>query len=232
MCSRSHVQDDTDFATILHLRLATVAVRDRAAVYVTFLLLPPYARNHLPLCRLAGISISMSPCGNRRGWQVALHIARGLHHMHSRKVMHLDLKSANILLARDGTAKVADVGLAKILTRDNTHVSMEGTFDWAAPEVHSLNCLYSLPNALLQVTAELVISSTSGAVLHLMRRTGRTQCYNRNCQSIMVQILLNIRLEEKVWWQFQGFFLRSPDYHSVNLISPFLCAGVGRAGVQ
>ncbi|KAK9905638.1 hypothetical protein WJX75_003659 [Coccomyxa subellipsoidea] len=69
------------------------------------------------------------------GWQVALHIARGLHHMHSRKVMHLDLKSANILLARDGTAKVADVGLAKILTRDNTHVSMEGTFDWAAPEV-------------------------------------------------------------------------------------------------
>jgi serine/threonine protein kinase len=71
----------------------------------------------------------------RRGWQVALHIARGLHYMHSRKVMHLDLKSANILLARDGTAKIADVGLAKILTRDNTHVSMEGTFDWAAPEV-------------------------------------------------------------------------------------------------
>ena len=74
-----------------------------------------------------------------RGWQVALHIARGLHHMHSRKVMHLDLKSANILLARDGTAKVADVGLAKILTRDNTHVSMEGTFDWAAPEVIALS---------------------------------------------------------------------------------------------
>ena len=42
-----------------------------------------------------------------RGWQVALHIARGLHYMHSRKVRHLDLKSANILLARDGTAKIA-----------------------------------------------------------------------------------------------------------------------------
>ena len=62
-------------------------------------------------------------------------MVRGLHHMHSRKVMHLDLKSANILLARDGTAKIADVGLAKILTRDNTCVSTEGTFDWAAPEV-------------------------------------------------------------------------------------------------
>lgn len=64
-------------------------------------------------------------------------MVRGLHHMHSRKVMHLDLKSANILLARDGTAKIADVGLAKILTRDNTCVSTEGTFDWAAPEVRA-----------------------------------------------------------------------------------------------
>eukprot|EP00884_Botryococcus_braunii_P015478 jgi/Botrbrau1/2613/Bobra.145_1s0034.2 len=70
-----------------------------------------------------------------RGRQVALDIVRGLQYMHSKKVMHLDLKSANILLARDGGAKIADVGLAKILTRDNTHVSMEGTFDWAAPEV-------------------------------------------------------------------------------------------------
>ncbi|KAK9836929.1 hypothetical protein WJX81_000389 [Elliptochloris bilobata] len=77
----------------------------------------------------------------RRGRQIALDVVRGLHHMHSRKVMHLDLKSANILLARDGTAKIADVGLAKILTRDNTCVSTEGTFDWAAPEVLSgLEC--------------------------------------------------------------------------------------------
>ena len=73
----------------------------------------------------------------RRGRAVALDVVRGLAFMHSKKVMHLDLKSANILLGRDGTAKVADVGLAKILTRDATHVSMEGTFDWAAPEVLS-----------------------------------------------------------------------------------------------
>lgn len=39
---------------------------------------------------------------NRR---VALDIARGLHFLHSRRVVHLDLKSPNILLARDFTAK-------------------------------------------------------------------------------------------------------------------------------
>ena len=45
------------------------------------------------------------------------------------------LQTANILLGRDGKAKVADVGLAKILTREHTQVSMDGTFEWSAPEV-------------------------------------------------------------------------------------------------
>lgn len=31
---------------------------------------------------------------------------------------------------------LVQVGLAKILSRENTQVSMQSTFDWAAPEVH------------------------------------------------------------------------------------------------
>ena len=31
------------------------------------------------------------------------------------RIVHFDLKSANVLLGRDWTAKIADVGLAKIL---------------------------------------------------------------------------------------------------------------------
>lgn len=47
-----------------------------------------------------------------------------------------DLKSANILLARDFTAKLADVGLARILHDDVLSTRREvGTFAWAAPEV-------------------------------------------------------------------------------------------------
>ena len=46
-----------------------------------------------------------------RGQMVAQDVVRGLVHMHGRRVIHLDLKSANILLARDGTAKIADVSL-------------------------------------------------------------------------------------------------------------------------
>jgi serine/threonine protein kinase len=40
----------------------------------------------------------------------------------------LHLQSQNILLARDGTAKIADVGLARILNRDYvTSLDMAGT---------------------------------------------------------------------------------------------------------
>ena len=55
----------------------------------------------------------------------------------SEPVCRADLKSANILLARDFTAKLTDVGLAKILSKEyiSTLSGCVGTFAWAAPEV-------------------------------------------------------------------------------------------------
>ena len=75
------------------------------------------------------------------GRRIALDVARGLHFLHSRKIVHFDLKSANILLARDNTAKIADVGLAKIMHRQFlSSLYNVGTFAWSAPEV-SLSAL-------------------------------------------------------------------------------------------
>ena len=73
------------------------------------------------------------------------------------------MKSQNILLARNGTAKISDVGLARILHQDYvTSLDSTGTFAWAAPElllgrrctekVHTTQILYikfqTLPRAI------------------------------------------------------------------------------------
>lgn len=67
---------------------------------------------------------------------MALDVARGLHYLHHKRVVHLDLKSANILLSRHGSAKIGDIGMARVLNRDYlTVLSGLGTFAWSAPEV-------------------------------------------------------------------------------------------------
>lgn len=71
-----------------------------------------------------------------RGRQCMIDVARGLHYLHSKRVVHFDLKSANILLSRAGTAKLADIGMARVLNKSYLSViSGMGTFAWSAPEV-------------------------------------------------------------------------------------------------
>jgi serine/threonine-protein kinase len=64
-------------------------------------------------------------------------LARAVHYAHGRGVVHRDLKPANILLAPDGTPKVADFGLAKRLTDDSVaslSTEIVGTPSYMAPE--------------------------------------------------------------------------------------------------
>lgn len=69
-----------------------------------------------------------------RGFKIAQDVAAGLVYLHANRIIHLDLKSPNILLGADNTAKIADVGLGKILTGRNALATSVGTMDWAAPE--------------------------------------------------------------------------------------------------
>ena len=55
-------------------------------------------------------------------------------YMHANCILHLDLKSPNILLAADGSARIADVGLGKFMLGPHTIASSTGSFLWAAPE--------------------------------------------------------------------------------------------------
>jgi len=78
-------------------------------------------------------------------YQMAQDITRGLLLMHSQGVLHRDMKSLNILLDQNMTAKISDFGLSKIKTKSQTTSSnlyvqnnVFGSLLWKAPETFSI----------------------------------------------------------------------------------------------
>jgi serine/threonine protein kinase len=78
-------------------------------------------------------------------------VAEGLDHIHSRAVVHRDVKPSNVLLARGGGAKLADFGIARLGWAPITGTGeVIGTPAYMAPEqlssgvVHAQSDLYSL----------------------------------------------------------------------------------------
>ncbi|KAL3720996.1 hypothetical protein ACJRO7_005761 [Eucalyptus globulus] len=74
--------------------------------------------------------------------KIAIGSAKGLAYLHEEcnpRIIHRDIKAANILLESNFEAKVADFGLAKFASDADTHVSTRvmGTFGYLAPEYAS-----------------------------------------------------------------------------------------------
>ena len=78
------------------------------------------------------------PCG--RAAEYIAQAAAGLQHAYEKGFVHRDIKPANLMLARDGTVKILDMGLARSFdTEDNLTERLEqgvilGTADYISPE--------------------------------------------------------------------------------------------------
>ncbi|TVU45400.1 hypothetical protein EJB05_04887, partial [Eragrostis curvula] len=67
--------------------------------------------------------------------EVAAQALSGLAYLHGRRVVHLDIKPANLLATAAGDVKVADFGIARVLSRAGDHCSSYmGTAAYMSPE--------------------------------------------------------------------------------------------------
>ena len=67
-------------------------------------------------------------------WKIFIQITKGLNDLHEYNILHRDLKSANVFLFKDGTAKLGDLNVSKITTRGLGY-TQTGTPYYASPEV-------------------------------------------------------------------------------------------------
>lgn len=78
--------------------------------------------------------------GGKLHWKEALHfitqIMKGLSHAHSRGIIHRDIKPHNIMVLRDGSVKVADFGIARLVSSVQSTMTQEalGSVHYISPE--------------------------------------------------------------------------------------------------
>ncbi|KMZ66312.1 putative Receptor protein kinase [Zostera marina] len=89
---------------------------------------------------------------------IALDMARGLEYLHtlaSHSFIHRDLKSSNILLGEDYSAKISDFGLVKSAPDGNSiPTRLAGTFGYLAPEYASK--LITIPLVLVLLSSKIL----------------------------------------------------------------------------
>ena len=122
---------------------------------------------------------------NRKGilnWKEALHfttqITKALCHAHSRGIIHRDIKPHNIMILKDGSIKVADFGIARLLEMDNTMTQEAlGSVHYISPEqakggqIDARSDIYSLGVVMYEMlTSRLPFvgdSAVSVAIQHI-----------------------------------------------------------------
>lgn len=79
-----------------------------------------------------------APPSDESIFRIMLETARGLEYLHTRTpaIIHRDCKSTNVLVTRNGTAKINDFGLARVRNNKRSMIkSLVGTVNWQAVEL-------------------------------------------------------------------------------------------------
>lgn len=81
-----------------------------------------------------------SSISEKQAFYYALQICRGLFAVHSRKFVHRDISSKNIMVLDDDTVKIVDFGIAREYDQNKTtDTVMMGTNGYAAPEQYGFS---------------------------------------------------------------------------------------------
>ena len=140
-------------------------------------------------------------------WKETLHfaiqIAKALEHAHSRGIVHRDIKPHNVMVLKNGSVKVTDFGIARIMSKSNTLTKEAlGSVHYISPEqakggrVDNRSDLYSLGVVMYEMMTGRAPydgeSPVSVAIQHINGGAPMPSTLNPNIPGGLEQIIMRL----------------------------------------
>ena len=159
-----YCQDD-EFRNRFHAESQAVAMLGHPNIVSVYDVSTTGGADYIVMELIEGISLKQYM--EKKGvlnWKETLHfgmqIAKALEHAHSRGVVHRDIKPHNIMVLKNGSVKVADFGIARLMSKGNTLTKEAlGSVHYISPEqakggrVDNRSDLYSLGVVMYEMMA-------------------------------------------------------------------------------
>ena len=138
-------------------------------------------------------------------WKETLHfamqIAKGLEHAHGRGIVHRDIKPHNVMVLKNGSVKVMDFGIARVMNKSNTLTKEAlGSVHYISPEqakgghTDNRSDLYSLSVVMYEMMAGRPPydgeSAVAVAIQHINGGAPLPTAWNPNIPSGLEQIIM------------------------------------------
>jgi len=132
--------EDEDFRRRFHAESQAVAMLSHPNIVAVYDVSTSVMADYIVMELIDGITLKQYM--EKKGvlnWKETLHfaiqIAKALEHAHSRGIVHRDIKPHNVMVLKNGSVKVADFGIARMMSKGNTLTKEAlGSVHYISPE--------------------------------------------------------------------------------------------------
>ena len=153
---KDELSEDEEFRRRFHAEGQAVAMVSHPNIVSVYDVSSVSDANYIVMELIDGITLKQYM--EKKGvlnWKETLHfaiqIAKALEHAHSKGIVHRDIKPHNVMVLKNGSVKVADFGIARVMSKSNTLTKEAlGSVHYISPEqakggrVDNRSDLYSL----------------------------------------------------------------------------------------